>query len=245
MPSARRNSRDGPIRENMRKRFLYLLLVISLFFPPGCAELRTTARIMNTALIELFRLPIYVLRLPFQLIQSLGPMLRAAMTSAANMAPLLLFIERQAPRDALYAGAAAPYAPGDGAARADGVVRSLLPVLDGEIAEGAPVRFTLVDARLLKNRRLREALCGNLGGGGKRVRCVTVDAGDVFADRERFLQICSRMRARGDSLFALTAFNDDLAALVDAASGGLPAAPADRDVIMRWEGVMEGIAADN
>jgi hypothetical protein len=222
----------------MRKRFLYALLVLSLFFPPGCVELRTTAQIMNVALIELFRLPIYILRLPFQLIQHIGPMLQAGIRSAANMAPLLLFIEHQAPKDTLYAGTTMPDI-------VDGDVRSLLPVLDREIMEGAPVRFTLVDARLLENERLREALSGSLGEDGKRVRCVTVDAGDIFIHKERFLQICSRMRARGDSLFALTAFNDDLAALVDAASGDLPPAPADRRVITRWERLMEEIVADN
>lgn len=220
----------------MRKRFLYLLLLLALFFPPGCTELKTTAQIMNVALIELFRLPIYILKIPFQLMQSLGPMLKAAMSTAANMAPLLLFIERQAPKNTLYAATTPDVADGD--------ARSLLHVLDREIADGAPVRFTLVDARLLKNGRIREALFGSPDGDEKPMRCVTVDAGDIFVHRERFLQICSRMRARGDSLFALTAFNDDLAALVDAASGDLPPAPADRGFIMRWERVMEEIAAD-
>ncbi len=225
----------------MRKRFLYLLLVLSLFFPPGCTELKTTAQIMNTALIELFRLPIYILKIPFQLMQSLGPMLKAAMSTAANMAPLLLFVERQAPHDTLYAEMTVPDMSGEKMSRADGVVRPLLPILDREIAEGAPVRFTLVDARLLKDRRLREALVGTLGEDGKQVRCVTVDAGDIFIHKEHFLQICNRMRARGDSLFALTAFNDDLAALVDAVSGDLPPSPADRRFVARWERVMEGI----
>lgn len=220
----------------MRKRFLYLLLVLSFLLPPGCAELKTTAQIFNVALIELFRLPIYIMKLPFQLLQSLGPILKSAMSTAANMAPLLLFIERQAPKDTLYAGPPAPGAP------ADEAVRSLLPVLDREIAGGAPVRFTLVDARLLKNGRLRKALSKTLGEDGRDVRCVTVDAGGVFTQKDRFLKICSRMRARGDSLFALTAFNDDLAALVEAASGDLPPAPADRRFIARWERVMEDLS---
>ncbi|MEJ2744179.1 MAG: hypothetical protein P8123_00580 [bacterium] len=221
----------------MKKRFLYVLLVLSFLLPPGCAELRTTVQIMNVALIELFRLPIYILRIPFQLMQHIGPMLQAGIRSAANMAPLLLFIERQAPKDILYAETITP-------GITDGDARAILSVIDREIADGAPVRFTLVDARLLEDNRLRGALFGALGEDGREVRCVVVDAGDIFIHKDRFLQTCSRMRARGDSLFALTAFNDDLAMLVDAASGDLPPAPADHGAIARWERMIEKIATD-
>jgi hypothetical protein len=52
------------------------------------------------------------------------------------------------------------------------------------------------------------------------------------------------MRARGDSLFALTAFNDDLAALTGTVSGDLPPDPADRRFILRWRRLIEEMDAD-
>jgi hypothetical protein len=230
----------------MKKALLYPLLFLAFLLPSGCTELKTTVNILNMMMIELFRLPVYVIKLPFQLIQSLGPALQAGIRSAANMAPLLLFIERQVPKDTLYAGAVVPDMFMERASRGltNEVARPLLPVLGRETRGCAPVRFTLVDARLLEDQRLREALLGSLGKEGRQVRCVTVDARDIFSHRERFLQICSRMRARGDSLFALTAFNNELAALTGTAPGDLPPSRADRRFILPWKQLIEEMDAD-
>jgi len=229
----------------MRKIPLYLLL-LSLLLPSGCAELKTTVNIMNMMLIEIFRLPMYCMKLPFQILQSLGPAIQAGIRSAANLAPLLLFIERQAPKDTFYADAPPPDGLEESVERSltAEVALPLLPLLDRETLGCAPGRFILVDARLMGEPRVRGALLESLCKDGKQVRCVIVDARDIFSHRERFLQICRRMRARGDSLFALTAFNDDLAALTGTASGGLPPDPADRRFILRWKRLIEEMDAD-
>ncbi|MCX6339133.1 MAG: hypothetical protein NTX71_04355 [Candidatus Aureabacteria bacterium] len=230
----------------MRKIALYLLLLISLLLPSGCAELKTTAQTMNTMLIELFRLPVYLMKIPFQLMQSLGPMLKAGMSTAANMAPLLMFIERQVPHDAFYADASFPDELERSVEKSltREVALPLLPLLGRETLACAPGRFILVDARLMGCPRARRALLGSLGRDGTQVQCVAVDASDIFSQRERFLQICRRMRARGDSLFALTAFNDELEALTGTASGDLPPDPEDRRFILRWKRLMEEMDAD-
>jgi hypothetical protein len=230
----------------MRKRSIYLLLLLALLIQSGCTELRTTVNIMNMMMIEIFRLPIYIMKLPFQILQSLGPAIQAGIRSAANMAPLLLFIERQAPKDTLYADEA----PHDGVEEsverslAGGDALPILPLLRREMTERAPGRFVLVDARLMREPRLRRALLDSLGRDGKLVRCVVVDAGDIVYHRERFLQICRRMSARGDSFFALTAFNDELGALAGTSAGDIPAAPADRRFFLCWKRLVEEMDAD-
>lgn len=245
-----RSDPSKPSREKMRKIPLCLLLLLSLLLPSGCAELKTTMNIMNMMLIEILRLPMYCMKLPFQILQSLGPAIgpaiQAGVRSAANMAPLLLFIERQAPKDALYADAPPPDGLEESVERSltEEVALPLLPLLGRETLECTPGRFILVDARLMGEPRVRGALLESLGKDGKQVRCVIVDGRDIFSHREHFLQICRRMRARGDSLFALTAFNDDLAALTGTASGDLPPDPADRRFILRWRRLIEEMDAD-
>ncbi|MCX6356342.1 MAG: hypothetical protein NT045_00420, partial [Candidatus Aureabacteria bacterium] len=129
-------------------RLIPIILVLSLFCS-GCAELSTTARIMNIAFIELFRLPIYVMKLPFQILQSLGPALQAAMRTAGNMAPLLLFIENKTPGEKLYASIEEPLDIQVERAFKERQGIPLLPLMEEEMHNEGAKRFLLVDARIV------------------------------------------------------------------------------------------------
>ncbi|MCX6356910.1 MAG: hypothetical protein NT045_03390, partial [Candidatus Aureabacteria bacterium] len=82
--------------------------------------------------------------------------------------------------------------------------------------------------------RLRSALLSSLKGGNSRVKCLHVDGVSIFSQPGRFLSICERMRVRGDALFALTAFNEDLSTLTGAAAGSIPSDMSDRVFIRHW-----------
>ncbi|MEI6634771.1 MAG: hypothetical protein WCP22_13280, partial [Chlamydiota bacterium] len=64
------------------KKMLPIILVPVLVWTAGCAELAQTARIMSTAFVELFRLPLYFLRLPFLILQNMGPIIQSAVRTA-------------------------------------------------------------------------------------------------------------------------------------------------------------------
>ncbi|MDD5557483.1 MAG: hypothetical protein PHN82_09565 [bacterium] len=230
----------------MRRRLLaWLSLVLCITVLAGCTEMRMTMQAMNLALVELFRLPVYVMRIPFELIQGLGPAISAGIRSAANLAPLLLFIEDRPPdMDRLHASSGG--CPASLAIRAaeDGAPAPLLDVLGAEIAARTGARFTLVDPRLLGHPAAREAILGGIGGGGGRVRCVFVDGSDLARDRGRFAAVCREMGERGHALFALTLFNDDLAALAGLPTGGGPPPADGHPITGTWRALLEGLGHD-
>jgi len=228
------------------KKMLPIILVPVLVWTAGCAELAQTARIMNTAFIELFRLPLYFLRLPFLILQNMGPIIQSAVRTAANVAPLLLFIENQTPQKRLNPD---PSRPGEleesvKIALASPDAAPLLPLLERETAVGAARRFILLDARLAADQRARAAVLGSLGADGAPVRVVRVDGGAIAAERERFLAVCRRMRTRGDLLVAATTFNDALAALADVSADALPEEPGGRAFVLRLNRVLRKIESD-
>lgn len=218
-----------------------LLTICFSLFAPGCAELAQTARIFNVALMELFRLPIYLMRIPAELIQHIGPMMQAAARSAANLAPLLLFIENTAPRDTLYAGS-----PEDALDRAVSKAMGsedaapLLSVMEKETGNGGGARFILVDSRCLRIPALKKAILETLSARGAAVSCRLVKADGIFDEKERFLGICGRMRDRGDILFAATPFNDYIASITGNSADSLPSAPEERAFMLRWSRLLEG-----
>jgi len=226
------------------KRILLLATGAALLLAAGCAELAQTARIMNVAFIELFRLPIYVLRLPFQILQNMGPIIQSAVRSAANVAPLLLFIENTAPprRHAPY-----PAGPGEleeavRFALASPHSRPLLDLLDRETGgAGAARRFVLLDARLAVDPGARAAVLASLGAGAAAISVARVDAGGIFDEPERFLALSRRMRSRGDMLVAATAFNDALAALAELPPDALRGDPGGRAFVLRLDRALRGI----
>lgn len=201
-----------------------VFLVLSLLWSGGCTELAGTVRILNVALIELFRLPVYMMKLPFQIIQSLGPAIQAGIRSAANMAPLLLLIERDVPKDTLFAdGKAAPMLEERiRAACASPETQPILPLLAKELRRGGGARFTLIDSRLAAAQGVRQRLANALEAGDGGVDFFMVDAADIFCRRGEFLGLCERMRQQGASFYAITAFNDDLAALTGMEVGAMP-----------------------
>ena len=224
------------------KRILPLAMCAALVLAAGCAELAQTARIMNVAFIELFRLPIYVLRLPFQILQNMGPIIQSPVRSAANVAPLLLFIENTAPRRR-----PAPYPAGPGEleesvrlALASRHSQPLLGLLDRE-TRGAARRFVLVDARLASDPGARAAILSSLGAGDAAISVARVDGGGIFEEPERFLALSRRMRSRGDILVAATAFNDALAALAELPADALPGDPGGRAFVLRLDRALRGI----
>lgn len=220
------------------KKFLLIVLVPALIWASGCAELAQTSKLVGNAFVQLFRLPIYIIRVPFLILQNLGPILQSAVRTAANLAPLLLFVENQEPPKGLNPD---PARPGEleesvrlALASPDAV--PLLPLLDRETT-GAARRFLLVDARLAADPRARAAVLGALGA--SPVRVVRVDGSGIFEERERFLSLSRRMRARGDMLVAATAFNDALAALVGPDSYAPPDEPAERAFVRRMERALQ------
>ena len=220
-----------------------------MLFTCGCAELADTVRIMNTMFGEIIRLPLYCLQLPLQLmqgiLQNIGPIMQAGMRTAGNMAPLLLFIENRVPRDVLYADS-------NGGALEEkveeavgaGTSSSLLAVLDEETSRNSNVRFILVDARCMEIPPLREAIFSSLMTSGRDVRCLRVDAGGVFLQRGRFLNICERMREHGDVLLVGTPFNEYLASLTGTPAEILPPDPGDRGLLLRWGHALERLESD-
>lgn len=227
------------------KRIARLLIVCCLLFATGCAELATTVKIMNTALIELFRLPIYLMKIPFQLLQSLGPALQAAMRTAANMAPLLLFIDNRVPGEKFYACRSREEMEQKvrTALEGNGSV-PLTALLRKEVGSGGAKRFILVDARLLQAPGIREGLLDLLASHGEDVRCLRVHAGTVLSRPENFLAVCGQMRERGDILFALTAFNAALASLTRITPQELPPDPADSALVLEWDRLLDKVGND-
>jgi hypothetical protein len=242
----RRSRQGGWRRRTQMKKLIPFILVPVLVWTAGCAELAQTVRIMNTAFIELFRLPLYCLRLPFLILQNMGPILQSAIRTAANVAPLLLFIENQTPPKRLNPD---PSRPGEleesvklALASPDAV--PLLPLLERETAAGSARRFILLDARLTMDARARAAVLGALGADGATVRVVRVDGGDIAAERERFLAVCRRMRTRGDLLIAATAFNDALAAIAEVPENALPEEPGGRAFVLLLNRALRKIESD-
>lgn len=225
------------------KRTLCVIAAAILVWGTGCAELTQTVRIFNTALIELFRLPIYIIRLPFSLLQNMGPIIQSGVRSAANVAPLLLFIENQSPPRRLDPDPARPGRLEESVkiALASPGAAPLLPLLDRETAEGPGRRFILVDARLAEDPACRAALIGPLEAGAGAVTVARVDGGGIFAERERFLRLARRMRARGDILVAATSFNGALASLAGLSPPSLPDDPGDRAFVLGVNRSLRGL----
>lgn len=227
------------------RRITRLLIVCCLLFASGCAELATTVQIMNIALMELFRLPIYIMKIPFQLLQSLGPALQAAMRTAANMAPLLLFIDNRVPGEKLYACPSREEMEQKVRTALEGKGSvTLTALLQEEVCRGSAKRFILVDARLMQAPGIREGLLDLLASRGEDVRCLRVHAGTVLSRPENFLAVCGQMRERGDILFALTAFNAELASLTRIPPQELPPDPADSALVLEWNKLLEKAEGD-
>jgi hypothetical protein len=229
------------------KRLARLLIIVSVVITGGCAELKMTAQVLNIMMLELFRLPVYCLRMPFQLIQGLGPALQAGIRSAANVAPLLLFIENRPKTKENYYAAAPPPGALDEMVRnalGTGVVLPILPLLEEETGAGAPVRFTLVDPRLVSDPRLQEALRDALNEGGARVRCVCVDGTGIFSRPGHFLKLCRKMRERGDAIVALTLANRELALLTRTPIGNAPSTADACPLIPRWNRLLRELDGD-
>ncbi|MCX6354438.1 MAG: hypothetical protein NTZ78_05990 [Candidatus Aureabacteria bacterium] len=231
------------------KKIIRLLILCCMLFTYGCTELSQTVSIFNTALGEIFRLPMFCLQLPLQLmqgiLQNIGPMMQAGMRSATNMAPLLLFIENRVPRDVLYADSS-----GGGLEKkveeaiAAESFSSLLSVLDAETSRSRNVRFILLDARCMDIPLLRKAILSSLMISGGDVRCLRVEAGDLFSQGGRFLNICERMRKHGDVLLVGTPFNEYLASLTGTSAEILPPDPGDRGLLLRWGHALERLESD-
>ncbi len=219
------------------RKVISIILLFSMLLTGGCVEMRQTARMLTITFVELLRLPIYCMRLPFQILQGMGPIIQSAVRSAAQVAPLLLLIERRAPKDSLYAAKDAEEGVESMIEKAlsASAPTPLLPLLEGELKGEDSIRFALVDAELMRDVQARRGFLDCFADGRGDVRCIMVDGGAIFTQRDRFLEICRLMSLRGDSLFALTRFNSQLAELADTTVDSLPPDTRDRSRIKKWD----------
>lgn len=228
------------------KKIISIILLFSVFLAGGCVELRETTRIMTIAMVELLRLPVYCLRLPFQILQSLGPIIQASVRSAANVAPLLLLIERRVPKDSMFAEATGSRTLEERmeSALSAGAPVSLLLALEDEISGPSIKRFVLIESPLIGNPRVMEHLNECFGGDCKGMRCLFVDGEEIFSQSDRFLGICRRMKERGDALFCLTTFNGEIETVTGTPEGTVPDVPEDRRLFFKWDSAVIGAEED-
>jgi hypothetical protein len=227
-------------------RILIAIISVALVLTCGCAELNQTARLAIVAFAELFRLPVFCLRLPFQILQGMAPVLQSAIQTGARLAPLLLFIERRTPKDSLYARGDSGGSLEENVENALSMESSvpLLPLLESEVNHPEAMSFALVDADLMRNVRVRRAFLRCFAGARGNVTCVMVDGTEIFARQGRFVEVCRLMSVKGDSLYALTGFNDRLADLTGTPLDALPPDARGLHLIREWNGWLERLEKD-